>query len=60
MLGIRAVAEQIEDAETAAHLAEMGITYGQGYHFHRPEPFVDLLGHAALAAASDADTQRSA
>ncbi len=60
VLGIRAVAEQIEDAETAAHLAEMGITYGQGYHFHRPEPFVDLLGHAALAAASDADTQRSA
>jgi EAL domain-containing protein (putative c-di-GMP-specific phosphodiesterase class I) len=45
-LGIAAVAEGIEDAETAAQLARMGCTFGQGYHFARPLPFPDFCEKA--------------
>jgi diguanylate cyclase (GGDEF)-like protein len=34
--GVRTVAEHVEDAETARILAEMGVDYGQGWHFGRP------------------------
>jgi diguanylate cyclase (GGDEF)-like protein len=34
--GLRTVAEHIEDAETAHMLADMGVDYGQGWHFGRP------------------------
>ncbi len=35
--GIITIAEWIEDAETARILREMGIDWGQGWHFGRPE-----------------------
>ena len=34
--GLRTVAEHVEDAETARILADMGVDYGQGWHFGRP------------------------
>jgi EAL domain-containing protein (putative c-di-GMP-specific phosphodiesterase class I) len=34
--GVRTVAEHVEDAETARILADMGVDYGQGWHFGRP------------------------
>lgn len=37
-LGLSIIAEGIEDAETAHHLAGMGCGEGQGYHFGRPVP----------------------
>jgi diguanylate cyclase (GGDEF)-like protein len=37
-LGLRVVAEGIEDEETWTHLAERGCELGQGYHFSRPLP----------------------
>lgn len=36
--GMHSVAEQVEDAEMAALLDEIGVDYLQGYHIHRPEP----------------------
>jgi EAL domain-containing protein (putative c-di-GMP-specific phosphodiesterase class I) len=45
-LGIAAVAEGIEDGETAAMLARMGCTFGQGYHFAKPLPFADFVARA--------------
>ncbi len=36
--GMHSVAEQVEDAEMAAMLDEIGVDYLQGYHVHRPEP----------------------
>lgn len=43
VLGIRTVAEQIESAAVGEKLRAMGVDYGQGFHFHRPEPFADVL-----------------
>lgn len=37
--GMYSVAEQVEDAEMAALLRDMGVDYLQGYHVHRPEAF---------------------
>jgi len=35
--GMLTVAEHVEDAETARMLADMGVDYGQGWHFGRPQ-----------------------
>ena len=35
--GMHSVAEQVEDADMAALLNDMGVDYLQGYHIHRPE-----------------------
>ncbi len=35
--GVLTVAEHVEDAETARMLADMGVDYGQGWHFGRPQ-----------------------
>jgi len=35
--GLRTVAEHVEDAETARILADMGVDYGQGWLFGKPE-----------------------
>ncbi len=35
--GMQSVAEQVEDADMAALLNDMGVDYLQGYHIHRPE-----------------------
>ena len=39
--GMQSVAEQVEDAEMAAMLGEIGVDYLQGYHVHRPEALPD-------------------
>ena len=35
--GITTIAECIEDLETAEMLRDMGVDWGQGYYFGRPE-----------------------
>jgi EAL domain-containing protein (putative c-di-GMP-specific phosphodiesterase class I) len=41
-LGLRVVAEGIEDAATAGYLAQIGCDQAQGYYFARPLPANDL------------------
>lgn len=42
-LGLRAVAEGVEDGELAERLTEYGYDVLQGYHFSRPVPEADLV-----------------
>jgi len=48
--GLHVVAEGIETAGQAASLLRMGCAYGQGYHFHRPQPADEV---AALLRRAD-------
>ena len=43
-LGLRVVAEGVEDAETLARLGEMGCEQAQGYHLCAPLPAEELTG----------------
>ncbi|WP_246583243.1 putative bifunctional diguanylate cyclase/phosphodiesterase [Bradyrhizobium iriomotense] len=42
-LGLTLVAEGIERAEQAEAMREIGVTLGQGYLFHRPQPLAAVL-----------------
>ncbi len=42
-LGLRVVAEGVEDEPQLAALIAMGCEYAQGYHLGRPEPAADLI-----------------
>jgi EAL domain-containing protein (putative c-di-GMP-specific phosphodiesterase class I) len=37
-LGMKTIAEFVEDAETVTLLRELGVDYSQGYHHGRPVP----------------------
>jgi EAL domain-containing protein (putative c-di-GMP-specific phosphodiesterase class I) len=50
-LGLRVVAEGVEDAETWARLALLGCDVGQGYHLSRPVPAPQLLQWLRSGAA---------
>jgi diguanylate cyclase (GGDEF)-like protein/PAS domain S-box-containing protein len=47
-LGLRALAEGIDDPEQIPLLADLGCEYGQGYYFARPLPATDLEALLAL------------
>lgn len=49
--GAKVVAEGIETAEDAAALLELGVDYGQGWHFGRPGPPEALARVAALTSS---------
>jgi EAL domain-containing protein (putative c-di-GMP-specific phosphodiesterase class I) len=38
-MGLRTVAEYVEDAETRRRLAEIGVDFIQGFGEHHPEPW---------------------
>lgn len=44
VLGKFAIAEQVETEEQLAHLHAMGVDYGQGYVFQRPQPIETFFG----------------
>jgi diguanylate cyclase (GGDEF)-like protein/PAS domain S-box-containing protein len=54
------VAEGIEDEATLVRLRELGVHFGQGYLFGRPEPIPGAIDTAAAhASTADSGTQRS-
>lgn len=40
------IAEFVENEEVSVLLREMGIGYGQGYYYHRPEPLTSNTLHS--------------
>ena len=48
LLGKRAVAEQVETQEQLQLLHDIGVDYGQGYAFQRPQPIEEFFGVANL------------
>jgi diguanylate cyclase (GGDEF)-like protein len=52
-LGIDVVAEGVATAGQARMLAEMGCTWGQGYHFGRPAPAFEALRRAEQPLVRD-------
>ena len=43
VVGVRTVAEFVDQPEVLARLQAMGVDYAQGYLLHRPEPLSTLL-----------------
>lgn len=41
-IGLKTVAEGIEDGPTGLHLADMGCTFAQGYYYGRPMPIQNI------------------
>jgi len=52
IMGIRTVAEYVEDQATADALQALGVDYGQGHYFAAAQPLADLC--AELAAQRQA------
>ncbi|MDO9315764.1 MAG: PAS domain S-box protein [Burkholderiaceae bacterium] len=51
VMGLKTVAEFVENAEVMEQLRTMGVDYAQGYLIHRPEPIDRLLGVIAVAVS---------
>jgi EAL domain-containing protein (putative c-di-GMP-specific phosphodiesterase class I) len=49
-LGLDTTAEYVESAEVAARLKALGVTYGQGHYFGKPQPLGEVLSALADAA----------
>ncbi len=43
VLGMKTIAEGIEDEETLTVVRELGVDYGQGFALHRPAPIDDVV-----------------
>jgi diguanylate cyclase len=52
-LGLTAVAEGVENAETATALASYGCTVAQGYFCGRPLPITELLEYLSERSGAD-------
>jgi len=45
VLGVKTVAEYVENVTVRNHLQDLGVDYVQGYLLHRPSPINDLIGY---------------
>jgi diguanylate cyclase len=54
-LGLKTVAEGIEDSATAAQVALLGCDEGQGFYWARPLPETDFLGYVSAEIMNEAD-----
>ncbi|HXC10724.1 MAG TPA: EAL domain-containing protein [Steroidobacteraceae bacterium] len=47
VMGVKTVAESVENAEILAALMLVGVDFAQGFHIHRPVPMMDIAYRAA-------------
>ena len=50
VVGVKTVAEYVDQPAVLARVREIGIDYAQGFLLHRPEPIGNLFGAVALVA----------
>jgi EAL domain-containing protein (putative c-di-GMP-specific phosphodiesterase class I) len=50
VLGLRTIAEFVEDEATLSALRSLGVDHAQGYLVHRPEPLDAVLSSQAANA----------
>jgi diguanylate cyclase (GGDEF)-like protein/PAS domain S-box-containing protein len=50
VMGLRTIAEAVEDEPALAALRALGVDYVQGYHVHRPQPLARFAARVAHAA----------
>ena len=55
ILGMRTVAEGVEEADQVRRLEQIGCDYVQGFHFSKPLPFEEFLSY--LEVTNNADVQ---
>ncbi|MGF1720857.1 EAL domain-containing protein [Vibrio kyushuensis] len=48
-MGLKTIAEFVENEEILTKLAQIGIDYVQGYHIHKPQPLEEIYSPAYLA-----------
>ncbi|RYE97893.1 MAG: EAL domain-containing protein, partial [Oxalobacteraceae bacterium] len=48
VVGVKTVAEFVDQPKVLERVREIGIDYAQGYLLHKPEPIGNLFGAAAL------------
>ena len=53
VIGIKTIAESIEDAETMEILRDLGVDFGQGYFFQVPQPIEELQSGKSFALPVD-------
>lgn len=58
VMGIKTVAESVENAETVGALMQIGVDFAQGYHLARPMPMREAVA-LLVADGSDASTSAS-
>jgi EAL domain-containing protein (putative c-di-GMP-specific phosphodiesterase class I) len=46
-MGLQTIGEWVERPEVAETLEQIGVNYGQGFWFHRPEPLAALIDRQA-------------
>ncbi|WP_093469486.1 EAL domain-containing protein [Pseudomonas sp. NFR16] len=52
VLGVKTVAEYVENITVQNHLRDLGVDFVQGYLLHRPSPIDDLIGYQRVATVS--------
>jgi EAL domain-containing protein (putative c-di-GMP-specific phosphodiesterase class I) len=57
-MGLRVVAEGVEDQGVLEDLLDLGVSHFQGFHFYRPLPS-DQLQHGGLAGLSITNDSRA-
>jgi EAL domain-containing protein (putative c-di-GMP-specific phosphodiesterase class I) len=59
VMGMKTIAEFVENSEIKGMLSEIGVDYAQGYGIGRPRPFEEILGLSKDEVRSIIKTMRN-
>ncbi len=60
VLGVRTIAEYVEEQEVCAALTDLRVDFAQGFLFHRPDTLANVLSQASAGATLPAPTAEAA